>query len=154
MILGLLVWAILGTIVSGYYLIQYNNYRSQYSNLIDQFTEHRNIEANVLIGYGNGTNVWYNNTVLPLGSTAFTAIYYLAENINYTDYWGELGILVTSVNGVANNSTHGWFYWRWDPDGGKWILPEFSSAKHILHEGAVLAFTYNTYLEWPPATPT
>jgi hypothetical protein len=66
--------------------------------------------VNILVSYGNGTKIWYNNTALPLDLTAFKAILAIAD-IKYTDYGGELGILVTSVNDVANNSTHRWLYW-------------------------------------------
>jgi len=154
----------MGTIVAGYYFIQYDNYRSEYNDLVNQLGADIgeistvlggiSLKANILLSYGNGTKVWRNNTVLPLGSTAFTAIYYLADDINYTDYGGELGILVTSINGVANNSTHGWLYWCWDSQNSKWTLPEYSSAKHLLHKGEMIAFTYASYMEWPPPTPT
>lgn len=211
-VLGVLVWAVLGTIVAAYYLVQYQIYQSEYNNIVNQiitynsvvnnlasqFTSYDNLsnkldaynnltndladqlasynnqverlgadvegistmlegislKANMLLSYGNGTKIWQNNTVLPLGSTAFTAIYYIAETINYTDYGGELGILVTSINCVANNSTHGWFYWYWNSGSSKWTLPSYSCAKHILHRGDTIAFTYTSYMEWPPPTPT
>jgi len=163
-VLGVLVWAILGTIVASYYFLQYDSYQREYKALIDllgsdiegmsNLLEGISLEANILLSYGNETKVWYNNTVLPLGSTAFTAIYYLAESINYTDYGGELGILVTSINGVADNSTHGWLYWQWDPQYSMWMFPQYSSAKYILHKGEVIAFTYSSYMQWPPPAPT
>lgn len=201
-ILGVLVWAILGTIVAGYYFVQYNTYQNEYNNLANQLTTYNNVvndlvnqlaiynnvvsglganlttyndlarqlgadiknisnmlegislKANILISYSNGTKVWYNNTVLPLGSTAFTAIYFIADDINYTDYGGELGILVTSINGVDNNSTHGWFYWYWNSESSEWVLPNYSCAKHILHKGDTIAFAYASYMEWPPSPPT
>ena len=163
-ILGVLIWAIMGTVVAGYYFVQYDNYQREYNTLIDLFgadiegisavLEGVSLEANILLNFGNGTKTWHNNTVLPLGSTAFTAIYYLADDINYTDYGGDLGILVTSINGVANNSTHGWFYWYWNPQYSKWMLPEYSSAKHILHKGETIAFAYTSYMPWPPPKPT
>lgn len=187
-ILGVLVWAILGTVVAGYYFLQYGTYRSEYDNLVSQIATYNNVvndlvdqlssysnlvdqlgadiedistvlegislKVNILLSYGNGTKVWYNNTVLPLGSIAFTTIYSVADDINYTDYGGELGILVTSINGVTNNLTHGWFYWYWDSGNSEWALPNYSCAKHILHREDTIAFTYASYIEWPPPTPT
>ncbi len=111
------------------------------------------LKADILLKYGNETRVWYNGTVLPLGSTAFTLVYSIASTINYTDYGGELGILVTSIDGVSSNSTHGWFYWYWDPESSEWVLPSYSSAKHILRRGDIVAFSYASYMEWPPAPP-
>jgi hypothetical protein len=162
--LAILVWAILGTTVAAYYFVQYNTYRSEYNALVDQLgtdvgdvstaLEGISLKANILLSYGNGTKIWNNGTVLPLGATAFTAIFSITDEINYTDYGEELGILVTSINRVTNNSTHGWFYWRWNPESSEWILPDYSCAKYILHRGETIAFTYADYMEWPPSTPT
>ena len=171
--LALLVWAISGTVVAGYYFTQYDIYQNEYENLADEFNtlsgalggfssnlgnitevlESISLKVNILLSYGNGTKIWQNNTALPLASTAFTAILAIAD-IKYTDYGGELGILVTSVNGVANNSTHGWLYWCWDAEKSEWILPEYSCAKYILHREDTIAFTYVNYVTWPPPSPT
>jgi len=171
--LGLLVWAISGTLVAGYYLTQYNIYYNEYKNLantlddlsnslsdlsgglgnISKVMESISLKVNILISYGNGTKIWQNNTALPLASTAFTAILAIAD-IKYTDYGGDLGILVTAINGLANNSTHGWLYWYWDAENSVWMLPEYSSVKYILHRGDVIAFTYESYMTWPPPQPT
>jgi len=171
--LALLVWAISGTVVAGYYFIQYNTYQNEYKSLANEFNtlsgaldgfssnlgditevlESISLKVNILLSYGNGTKIWRNNTALPLASTAFTAILAIAD-IKYTDYGGELGILVTSINGVANNSTHGWLYWRWDAEKSEWTLPEYSCAKYILHRGDTIAWTYVSYTTWPPPSPT
>ena len=192
--LALLVWAISGTIIAGYYFVQYNVYQNEYGKLaselntlsgavvdlsetfsatigdlsesftgefntlsdtiesLSEIMESTSLEVNILLSYSNGTKIWYNSTVLPLGSTAFTAILAIAD-IKYTDYGGELGILVTSINGLASNSTHGWLYWYWDVENSEWILPEYSSAKYILHRGDTIAFTYESYMTWPPPPP-
>jgi len=171
--LALLVWAISGTVVAGYYFIQYNTYQNEYKSLANEFNtlsgaldgfssnlgditevlESISLKVNILLSYGNGTKIWRNNTALPLASTAFTAILAIAD-IKYTDYGGELGILVTSINGVANNSTHGWLYWYWNAEKSEWTLPEYSCAKYILHRGDTIAFTYLNYITWPPPSPT
>jgi hypothetical protein len=149
--LALLVWAISGTIVAGYYFAQYSAYQKEYENLASEIESI--LLVNILISYGNGTKIWYNNTALPPGSTAFKAILATA-NVNYTDYGGELGILVTSINGVANNSTHGWFYWAWDAENSEWTLPNVGASQYILHRGDTIAWTYESYAEWPPPPPT
>lgn len=187
-VLGMFVWAFLGTIVAGYYFVQYNTYQTEYNNLASQLTGYNNVvsdlvdqlgkyndivvklgadignisnmlegislKAKVLINYGNETKIWHNNTVLPLGSTSFTAVYFIAQDINYTDYGGELGILVTSISTVTNNSTHGWFYWYWNSEKSEWILPEYSCSKLILHKEDIIAFSYSSYMNWPPSPPT
>jgi hypothetical protein len=164
--LALLVWAISGTVVAGYYFSQYNIYQYEYENLANEFNtlsgalgdlsdimESISLRVDILVGYGNGTKIWYNKTALPLASTAFTSILAIAD-IEYSDYGGDLGILVTSINGLASDSTNGWFYWYWDADKAEWILPEYSCAKYILHRGDSIAFTYESYMKWPPPQPT
>lgn len=158
----------MGTITAGYYFVQYETYRTEYVNLVDQITMFNNavgqlgedvsdisdvlegisVKVDLLINYGNGPASWFNGTVLPLGSTAFTAVSVLVNEINYTDYGGELGILVTSLNHVAENTTEktGWFYWVWDPGSSIWVLPNYSCARNILHRGDIVAFTYSSYL--------
>jgi len=164
--LALLVWAISATVVAGYYFSQYKIYQDEYENLADEFNtlsgtlgdlseimESISLRVNILVGYGNGTKIWHNNTALPLASTAFTAILAIAD-IKYTDYGGDLGMLVTSINGLASDSTNGWLYWCWDAEKSEWTLPEYSCAKYILHRGDTIAFTYESYMTWPPPQPT
>ncbi len=150
--LGVLVWAILGSAVAAYFYAQYRIYREEYLGLTDQLST-ISMKVNVLLSYGN-RKVWYNSTLLPLGSTAFAALNFTTEEMNYTDYGEELGILVTSINGVTNNSTHGWFYWHWSLQSSEWTLPSYSSTKYILHEGDTIAYAYVNYAEWPPPPPT
>jgi len=72
----------------------------------------------------------------------------------YEDYGEELGILVTSVDGLANNSTHAWFCWYRDSEKSEWTFLEYSCAKYILHRGDTIAFAYQSSMTWPPPFPT
>ena len=153
LILGTLVWAILGSIVAAYYFVQYDMYQKEYRILADEF-DSITFKANVLLNYGNGTKAWFNGTVLPVGSTAFNATVAIADTINYTDYGGELGILVTEINGFENNDDYGWFCWYWDSESQRWNLLDYSVAKFILHEGDIFAFVYSSWVVWPPPPPT
>ena len=135
----------------------YNDLADQLSTNMENISsvlEGTSLKVNILLGYGNGTKIWHNSTVLPLGATAFTAIFSITDEMNYTDYGGELGILVTSINRVANNFTHGWFYWYWNPENSEWVLLSYSCEKYILHRGETIALTYASYMEWPPPRPT
>jgi hypothetical protein len=105
-----MVWAILGTFAAAYYYAQYSTYRSEYSDLARRL-DSVSLRVNLLISYGNGTTLWHNSTLLPLNATAFTALDATVPDLEYMDYGGDLGILITAINGVAGNSTHGWFYW-------------------------------------------
>ncbi|MGD8543604.1 MAG: DUF4430 domain-containing protein [Candidatus Bathyarchaeota archaeon] len=145
--LGLLVWAISGTAVAGYYIAQYNTYQNEYENLASEMESI--LLVNILTSYGNGTKTWYNNTALPLGSTAFKATLTIAD-VKYTE--SELGIFVTSINGVVGNSTHFWLYWGWDGETSEWIFPDVGASEYILDRGDTIAWTYVS--EYPPPPPT
>jgi hypothetical protein len=159
--LALLVWGILGTTIAGYYLMQYTTYRNEYKNLLGDLNVLSNslgnfseimstlsLRANILVSYGNGTRNWFNNTALPLGSTAFTAILAISD-VKYKDYGGTMGVLVTSINGVAGDSTHGWFFWHLASENSTWILPNYSCDQYILHKGDTIVFSYESYNPWP-----
>jgi len=146
--LGLLVWAISGTVVAGHYLAQYNTYQNEYENLASEM-ESISLKVNILLSYGNGTKIWHNNTVLPLGSTAFNATLAIAD-VKYTE--SELGIFVTSINDVVGNSTHFWLYWGWDGETSEWIFPDVGASEYILHRGDTIAWTYVSEYHPPPPT--
>jgi hypothetical protein len=161
-ILGLLVWAICGTVLAGYYSTQYTTYRNEYDNLLSdlnalsstmgnlsEMMNSTSLRVNILVSYGNGTRSWFNNTALPVGSTAFTAILAMSD-VKYKDYGGTLGILVTSINGLAGDSTaHGWFYWYRDVETSTWVAPNYSCSQYILHRGDTVAFSYESFDPWP-----
>jgi hypothetical protein len=160
----MLVWAISGTATAGYYFTQYNIYHNEYKNLVNEFNalsgamgnvsevmESISLRVNILVSYGNGTKAWHNNTVLPVGSTAFTAILSVA-NTRYNQT--SMGILVTSVDGLTNNSTHGWFFWYRDIEKPEWTFSDYSCAEYILHRRDTIAFSYQSYITWPPPFPT
>jgi hypothetical protein len=160
--LGLLVWAICGTVLVGYYFTQYTTYRNEYGNLLSdlnalsgtmgnlsEMMNSTSLRVNILVSYGNGTRNWFNNTALPVGSTAFTAILAISD-VKYKDYGGTLGILVTSINGLAGDSTaHGWFYWYNDVETSTWVSPSYSCSQYILHRGDTIAFSYESFDPWP-----
>lgn len=176
MILALLVWAICGTAIAGYYSTQYNTYQNEYNNLLDEINvlsraienltgtmvnvtgsvgnlsdvmNSLSLRVNILVSYGNGTRTWFNSTALPLGTTAFTALRLVTSDVNYTDYGGNLGILVTSINGLANSPTLGWFFWCEPAETTTWTSPNYSCAQLILHGEDTIAFTYQSYNPWP-----
>ena len=162
MTLALLVWAICGTAIAGYYFTQYTTYRNEYSNLlgdlntlsdtmgnVSEMMNSISLRVDILVSYGNGTRTWFNDTALPVGSTAFTAILAVSD-VKYKDYGGALGILVTSINGLAGDSTtHGWFYWYNDAETSTWVSPSYSCSQYILHRGDTIAFSYEDFSVWP-----
>jgi len=177
-----LAWAIVTTVLSLYFLqevsllkkryeevlLAYNNTLKAYEEIIAKLNktiieyEQMLINVNILVNYGNGTLKWYNNTKLLAGSTAFDAIRYIA-NVNSTV--GAYGVFITAINGVSQNSTHGWvfaIYGRVEKEWGMsskvedWYFPGVSADKVVLKDGDILAFLFYSFAKkgWPPPKPT
>jgi hypothetical protein len=107
------------------------------------------LRVNVLVNYGDGARTWFNTTALPVGTATFTALQLVTSNVNYTNYGGTIGILVTSINGLVNNSTDGWFYYAKPAEASAWTQPLYSCAQYILHKGDTIAFAYQSDNPWP-----
>jgi hypothetical protein len=171
--------AVLTTEMAAYYYIQLNVYRGEYQNLAQELNvmsqaierlanvtsdvgsndqllrdllETMSLRVNVLVKRASTDLEWHNQTHVPLGSTAITALT-AVTNVTCESY-GELGTLVTSVNGLKNNSTMGWILWCMNATSSQWSLPSYSADKQILQRGDVIAWTYESYASWPPPTPT
>ncbi|RLF23560.1 MAG: hypothetical protein DRN15_05785 [Thermoprotei archaeon] len=119
------------------------------------------LRVDILINYGNGTKVWYNDTLLLAGSTAFEALLRIAS-VNYT--LGAYGVFVRGINGVVVNKTHGWIfavYGRSEPEWGmstrvdNWVYPGVAADRVVLEDGDVIAWYYYPWakLGWPPPPP-
>jgi hypothetical protein len=148
--LAISVWAALATSVFGYYYLRFQ----EYVNLSREY-EAVTMRVDIYIHYGNGTKVWHNNTIVPLGATLLNATELVAD-VQYT-YWPEYGaVFIDSIDGVANNVTAGksWFWWYWDTTGSGWILGEVGANQHMLHRGDIVAWTYQSYETWPPQPPS
>jgi len=170
---------VLTTEMAAYYYIQLNVYRGEYQNLAQELNvmsqaierlanvtsdvgsndqllrdllETMSLRVNVLVKRASTDLEWHNQTHVPLGSTAITALT-AVTNVTCESY-GELGTLVTSVNGLKNNSTMGWILWCMNATSSQWSLPSYSADKQILQRGDVIAWTYESYASWPPPTPT
>lgn len=177
--IALFVWAALASGISGAYYIQYNVYQKEYQGLlstvnsishmieqlanisdslgnsaeqVNEILESMSVKVDILVKNNETSLKWHNSTYLPLGSTAFTGLMAIA-NITYESY-GEMGMLVTSIDGLRNTETTGWFWWRYNSTSSEWILPPYSADKDILHKGDVLAWTYQDYATWPPQPPS
>ena len=148
-VVGLLVWAILASSIAAYY---YNNYVTEmklvdsYRSLVGKYM----IKVSILIEYGNGSKLWYNDTLIPIGFTVLNATMSVAK-VKYTI--GNYGAFVTSINGVENNKEKNlyWIYWVWKD--GKWVPGSVASDKYVLQDGEMFAWTYSNTASWPPPPP-
>ena len=149
LVAGLLIWAVVASSAAAYY---YNGY-VQEARLVDSYRSivgKYMIRVSILIEYGNGTKVWHNDTLIPVGFTVLNATMSVAD-VKYVV--GQYGAFVTSINGVKNDKGRSlyWIYWVWS--NGKWVPGSVASDKYVLRDGEIFAWTYSNTANWPPPPP-
>ena len=160
--LGLLCWAVAASALALHYYNAYRTYEALYTTTLAELGR-LTVEVNILIDYGNGTRVWYNNTLVPLGSTLFNATLMVAV-VNYTFYkWpgqgypNDMAVFVLAINGVWNDpgKQMAWLWWYWDPSEGKWVLGPVgcNHPNATVVDGGIYAWVYESYASWPPPPP-
>ena len=123
-------------------LQQYNRaeaYEREYANLLEEL-DGLTIIIDLLLDYGNGTAVWFNDTLVPLGGDLLLATE-LVASVDYTT--GEYGAFVTAINGVGGDPNHFWL-WYYLEDG-KWTLGPVACDAWRLHDGDVVAWRYTSF---------
>jgi len=110
----MLVWAATTTGLLAYYYLRFQ----EYDNLIREY-ETVTMRVNILIDYGNGTKIWYNNTVVPQGATLLNATERVA--VVQTTYWPQYqAVFVDAINGVYPTKPHYWWWKYWDTNSKEW----------------------------------
>jgi hypothetical protein len=95
------------------------------------------IAVDILIDYGNGTSIWFNDTQVQLGSTLFNVTNNIAE-VEYTLF--ELGVFIDSINGVGEDLGGWWIWYHYD---GEWQYGQVGSNQWILKDGEIFSWEYN-----------
>ena len=104
------------------------------------------ITVNLAIDYGNGTQVWYNGTLLPKGSTLFVATAVVAKSVKYK--LGAYGVYITSINGVSEKiikpgkEGYSWIWYYYDPVAKKWKWGPTAADKYVLKDGEIVMWKY------------
>ena len=159
----LVIWIITTTTLTLYYYQETKRLQKVCEELskVKEEYEKSLIFVNVLINYGNGTIVWYNNTILLRGATVFDAIRRVAK-VNWTK--GAYGVFIKAIDGVVGNTTHGWVFaiynrkeksWGMSTEVNKWVYPGVSVDKILLKNGDIIGFLYYNWAKkgWPPPPP-
>ncbi|MHA2067647.1 MAG: hypothetical protein ACXABY_25060 [Candidatus Thorarchaeota archaeon] len=145
----LIVIVLLGS-VSAYLYMDNLDIRNRYTNLASKIDEISN-QVNTLVDYGNGTRLWYNSTLVPLGSSLLNATAMITDQA--VEYGGEdLGVFVTGIGGVGTlneKTNHYWLWWRFDQSSGEWLIGNQGANQYIPVDGDVLAWLYEDTLKYP-----
>lgn len=87
------------------------------------------VQVNMIINYGNGTSVWFNQTNILKGLNVFNLTLILAHNnVKFTCYcdWTPPENLVTGINGVLATPTspYYWSLWSFCASDSAWQYSE------------------------------
>ena len=159
-IILLVALVIIASSVAGLYYYQYTMTASENSTYASQLKA-LGIEysTDILVGYGNGTWHWYNNTKVAPGSNLYGATF-VATGGNLNSTCCEYGShFVTGINGIRNNSTVYWWVWTYFAGNSTapWqTAPVGPDQLPILNDTEVFAWTYcgSTAAGNPACTPT
>ncbi|MEM0057782.1 MAG: PKD domain-containing protein [Candidatus Bathyarchaeia archaeon] len=109
--------------------------------------------VDILLDYGNGTGVWYENVKLPGVPSVLKATKSIAS-VEYS-LWGT-DAFVDAINNVWNdyvNYVFFWMWWYWNHSAKRWELGSVACNKHLLSSGDIIAWYYEDCTTWPPPQP-
>jgi len=146
---ALLVFLILASGVAVYFYLDNVEAHRRYNSLLSEL-EGVSLEVNLLIDYGNGSLVWHNKTLLPIGATLLNATLKVSRSVEYIG--SDMGVFVTGIDGVGTKIVkkgYYWLWWRFDKAQGKWVLGETAADRFILQRGDTLAWVYEDTSAYP-----
>lgn len=106
--LGLLVWALVASLLGAYYYSAYSDLRQKAGTPI---------HVNLGINYGNGTIQWFNQTEARVGDSLLAVTLQVAKVYYETSAYGAF---VKAINGVNQPTTKSWIWWTWNTQKLDW----------------------------------
>ncbi|MCD6088226.1 DUF4430 domain-containing protein [Candidatus Bathyarchaeota archaeon] len=136
----LLCGLIASTYLSVYYYDESVRYQSLYREAVERLNHLKtHMFINVLIDYGNGTEIWYNETEVPIGSSLLDVTRKVAK-VDYQLF--QYGAFVTAINGRGGDPGYYWMWYFWNSTSGKWEMGPVAADAYILHHGDTVSWVY------------
>jgi hypothetical protein len=110
------------------------------------------LSVNLSVDYGNGTRIWYNATIIPLGATVFNA----TEEVVTVEHDPQFGpSFVIAINGVRQDVSQSlyWIWWIWDETENKWTPGPIANDEYTLSDGQNVIWYLENTSTWPPPSP-
>ena len=99
------------------------------------------LSVSLCLSYGNGTAVWYNNTLLPAGSN-FKELTEAVAYVNAT-WWSDYqAFFIDGINGVWSSSPTYWMWIYWDAGSQQWAFGPCGADRWLLSDGEILKWGY------------
>ena len=137
-----LVWALVASLLAGYYLYQYTD--------INNKLEHTNgilIKVNIGVDYGNGTRTYYNSSNALTGQKLLDVTRQVTE---VTIGSSSLGAYVTGINGKTASADYGWTFWPWNSQTTSWDYAPVGADQFAVANGETYVWYYQNAFDPPP----
>ena len=136
--LGWLTALTLASFVAGYYYVEFqklNKLLEKYNNVI--------MRVNICIDYKelNETVVWYNNTIVPLGSNVLQATETVAL-VNSTYFSAQQASFVDAISGVWNHGAYFWMWQLWNDVQERWEYSDVGADIYRLTDNEIVRWRY------------
>jgi len=135
--LALIAMLVMSVSVAFYYYSAYNNLEQNYNRLLSDLREVTN-SVNLLVEFNNGTKVWYNGTLVPIGWSLFNLTLRAIGEVEYQTIYGS--VLITEIMGKRSSGSFFWLWYSWNSSSKDWDLGMVGADQYVLHEGDTLAW--------------
>jgi len=148
----LLTFLLVVSIILNLYLASQLVMLNQKVSELNRALSENTVVANLVINFGNGTRKWYNNTLLPFGSSLLN-LTLKATNGNVEYSIGKYGAFVMGISNVGTKFTKKNYYWlwyKWNSTSKSWELGATSADNYKVMNGDILGWVYANVSSWPP----
>ena len=135
--LCLIALLILSLNLNLYYYEAYTDSEQRYARLLSE--DRKIISVNLLIEFNNGTRIWHNETLVPIGWTLFNlTIVTTGGRVEYQIAYGSA--FITSISGVSRSGPLFWLWYSWNSTSGGWASGMSGADQYVLLNGDTLAW--------------
>ncbi len=120
------------------YNYKYTTLEEDYQTVLGELEDFTAL-VDIMVDYGNGTIVWFNDTRIQTGENLLQATGLVCD-IEYQT--SDFGSFITSVNGLEQDATH---FWIWNLYEDEWTMGPVGADQYSLHDGDVVGWTYTSY---------
>jgi hypothetical protein len=104
--------------------------------------------VDILVKYKNGTKIWYNQTLIPIGWSFFNATIKITNgNVGYDMFFGSP--FITEIHGDKASGVYAWLWFKWDKTSSAWKSGETGADGYMLKDKDILAWYLADTSTWP-----
>jgi len=120
-----------------YYYEAYTSSEQRYARLLSE--RRKIISVDLLIEFSNGTRIWHNDTLVPIGWTLFNlTIVTTGGRVEYQTAYGSA--FITGIGGVSGSGPFFWLWYSWNFTSGDWEPGMSGADQYVLLDGDTLAW--------------